>query len=311
MVASMTSLPSRRSILMGGLALGCAAMVAPDAGVQEIAPGVFVRRGLDAEATADNRDAIANIGFIVGGRSVMVTESGGSLADGRWLRGEIRKRTTKPISHVVISHAHPDHCFGAGAFAADKPVVVGHQALRGELAARGDYYRARLAEVMPEADVGPVVMPTLEIADTAEADLGGRKVRFTAHQRGHSSCDLSFLDAGSGLLFPADILFVGRVPSLDGSLKGWLAEIAQLKASGAARAVPGHGPPVVDAAPALADLERYLINLRDETRRAIAAGKSMQQAVDTAGTTERANWRLFDDYNGRNVIQAYKELEWE
>ncbi len=56
---------------------------------------------------------------------------------------------------------------------------------------------------------------------------------------------------------------------------------------------------------------RYLTNLRDETRRAIAAGKSMQQAVDSAERTERANWRLFDANNGRNVIQAYKELEWE
>ncbi len=41
--------------------------------MQEIAPGVFVRQGVDAEATAANRDAIANTGFIVGGRSVLVT----------------------------------------------------------------------------------------------------------------------------------------------------------------------------------------------------------------------------------------------
>ncbi len=307
----MAPLPSRRSFLLSGLALSCAGMAAPGPALQEIAPGVFVRQGLDAVASAANRDAIANIGFIVGGRSVLVTDSGGSLADGRWLRAEIRKRTDKPISHVVISHAHPDHCFGAGAFTGDKPVFVGHHALRGELAARGDYYRTRLAEVMPQADVGPVVYPTLEVAETAEADLGGRKVRFTAHPRGHSSCDLSLRDADSGLLFPADILFVGRIPALDGSLKGWLAQIEQLTGTGAARAVPGHGPPVVEAAPAFADLVRYLTGLRDETRRAIAAGKSMQQAVDTAGAAERANWRLFDDYNGRNVIQAYKELEWE
>ncbi len=55
---------------------------------------------------------------------------------------------------------------------------------------------------MPEADVGPVVYPTLKVAETAEATLGGRKVRFTAHPRGHSSCDLSLLDGGSGLAVP-------------------------------------------------------------------------------------------------------------
>ena len=27
--------------------------------------------------------------------------------------------------------------------------------------------------------------------------------------------------------------------------------------------------------------------------------------------SERARWALFDQYQGRNVLQAYKELEWE
>jgi glyoxylase-like metal-dependent hydrolase (beta-lactamase superfamily II) len=124
-------------------------------------------------------------------------------------------------------------------------------------------------------------------------------------------CDLSMVDSASGLLFASDLLFVGRVPSLDGSLLGWLAEIRRLQAMGVARAVPGHGPLVVDGAPAMADLNRYLTVLRDETRRAIAENKSIEEAVATVGQSERGRWSLFDDYHGRNVTQAFKELEWE
>ena len=51
--------------------------------------GTFIRRGPDAEATPENADGIANIGFIIGRDGVLVTESGGSLADGQWLRREI------------------------------------------------------------------------------------------------------------------------------------------------------------------------------------------------------------------------------
>ena len=37
----------------------------------------------------------------------------------------------------------------------------------------------------------------------------------------------------------------------------------------------------------------------------------IERAVATVGQSERARWALFDAYNGRNVTQAYKELEWE
>ena len=33
--------------------------------------------------------------------------------------------------------------------------------------------------------------------------------------------------------------------------------------------------------------------------------------METAGTAERGNWVLFDDYNARNVTEAFVELEWE
>ncbi|NEU13204.1 quinoprotein relay system zinc metallohydrolase 2 [Methylobacterium sp. BTF04] len=311
----MSSLSAnRRQALFGGLCLCCLPTLGRSAegfGLDEVGPGIFIRRGPDAEATADNADAIANIGFIVGEKSVLVTESGGSLTDGQWLRAEIAKRTDKPISHVVLTHVHPDHCFGAAAFSDDKPVFVGHHALRSALDARGEYYRNRLVEILGPDKAGSVVYPTLEVKDGAEIDIGGRTLRFTAHGTAHTNCDLSMRDSGSGILFPADLLFVTRIPSLDGSLIGWLKQTEVLKAMGATKAVPGHGPTLVDFAPAMADLTRYLTTLRDETRKAVAADLPIDKAISSIGRSERDKWVLFDTYNGRNVTQAFKELEWE
>ena len=149
--------------------------------------------------------------------SVLVFDPGGSLADGAALRAAIRALTPLPIRHVVMSHAHPDHIFGAGAFSGDKPAFVGHARLAAALATRGDYYRERLEEVLGPDAAGPVVMPTLEVEDGLELDLGGRVVRLKAHPIAHTDNDLSLLDAASGTLFCGDLLFVGRVPALDGS----------------------------------------------------------------------------------------------
>ncbi len=310
----MTMRPTRRQTLFGSLCLCClpgSVRASETFVLDEVGPGIFVRRGLDAEATAENNDAIANIGFVIGNDSVLVTDPGGSLADGEWLRGEIVKRTDKPIRNVVLSHVHPDHCFGAQAFKAEGVTFIGHHALRNALEARGDFYRERLVDVLGEDRTGAVVMPTLEVKDKAEVDLGGRTLSFTAHGTAHTNCDLSMLDHSSGLLFPADLLFVHRVPSLDGSLLGWFKAVDALKALGATRAVPGHGPTSVEITPAFADLTRYLAVLRDETRKAIAAGIPIEKAIQMVGQSEQAKWALFDSYNARNVTQAYKELEWE
>jgi len=305
---------SRRDLLLGGLCLCClprAGFAAEAAGVQEIQPGVFVRRGLDVDAAPGNADAIANIGFVIGQDAVLVTDSGGSLADGKWLRDQIRQKTDRPIRHVVLSHVHPDHSFGACAFVDDRPEFIGHARLKPALEARGAFYKDKLSEVLGAGNVGPVVMPTREIGpEGGEVDLGDRKFDFQAHGTAHTDCDLSMMDRSSGLLFPADLLFVKRAPSLDGSLLGWLKELDALEALGAKTIVPGHGPMTVDQK-AFGDLRRYLTVLRDQTRKAIKDGKSIDEAIETVGASEKDNWTLFSDYNSRNATQAYKELEWE
>ena len=315
---SAYALLSRRDALAIGLCACCLpawAAAAPPAlrpwATEEVAPGIHIRRGVDEDLSASNDDAIANIGFVVGRDAVAVTDSGGSLNDGRRLRESIRQATRLPIRYVLMSHVHPDHVFGAGAFSADHPVYVGHAGLPRALSLRWEYYRARTEAILGKDTVGAVVMPTMLVHDHAQIDLGGRVLELTAHGIAHTDSDLTVFDRQTGTLIASDLLFVGRVPSLDGSLKGWLQELALLKSLAAQRAVPGHGPTSVDWPLGCRDLERYLGVLLRQTRAAIAKGRDIDAAVKTVGLSERARWILFDDYHGHNVIQAFKELEWE
>ena len=309
---------SRRDVLLGGACLCCLPGLAARAhsssgstAMQEVASGIHVRSGVDEEATAANAGAIANIGFIVGREAVAVADPGGSLSDGARLRDSIRKVTDLPIRYVILSHVHPDHIFGAGAFLADKPTYVGHARLPYALAERGEYYRGRLDQALGKDAAGPVVIPTMLVTEPAEIDLGDRVLSLTAHATAHTDCDLSVFDRQTATLFPADLLFVRRVPSLDGSITGWLKELAALKALPAQRAVPGHGPAVVNWPAGATDLERYLEVVLRETRQAVAKGMEIGAAAETVAQSERARWALFDEYHGHNVTKAFKELEWE
>ncbi len=300
-----------RRRLLASAALLATAGAAPDFPMQEVASGVFVRRGEDADASAENADAIANIGFVIGREAVAVIDPGGSGADGARLRAAIRARTERPIRHVIETHIHLDHIFGASAFAADHPEVIGHARLPAALAARQEFYRRNLVDLLGPEAAGQALAPTTLVADRQVIDLGGRILEITAHDPAHTDTDLTLFDAATGTLWAADLLFVGRIPVLDGSLTGWQAALAALKPRAAARAVPGHGPVSVPWPAAAADEERYLATLAREVRALIIKGVDIDAASRLAMQGERDKWRLFDDYNGRNVIEAYKELEWE
>src|SRR5260370_32325502 len=92
--------------------------------MEQIASGVYVHHGVTEEAAPANDDAIANIGFIVGGAAVLVIDPGGSAVEGMQLREAILAITDPPIRYVVLTHVHPDHIFGAAAFIDDRPDFI-------------------------------------------------------------------------------------------------------------------------------------------------------------------------------------------
>ncbi|HLZ96749.1 MAG TPA: quinoprotein relay system zinc metallohydrolase 2 [Steroidobacteraceae bacterium] len=308
---------SRREALIAGAGMLWSLAVprsrAADAALvtEAVAPGIHIRRGVDEDASAANGDAIANIGFVVGRDAVAVFDPGGSLEDGQRLRARIREVTRLPIRYVVLSHVHPDHIFGAGAFEQDRPEFVGHARLPDALAQRGEYYRRGLEAVLGKGKAGPVVVPTRLIADRGQLDLGDRLLLLSAHPVAHSDCDLSMFDPSSATLLAGDLLFVERVPSLDGRLKGWQSALKSLQTIAASRAVPGHGPVSVNWPSGANALDRYLEVLLRETRAAVKRGLELSDAVASVGASERGKWKLFDDYQGHNVTQAFKEVEWE
>lgn len=301
------------------LCLRIAAAAAADTSalpVAEIAPGVFVHAGVHQEATAENLGSIANVGFIVGHKCIAVIDSGGSKAAGLRLRAAVRKVSELPVCYVINTHMHPDHVFGNAAFVDDGthdgPTVVGHAKLAAALAVRQRGYLDRVEQALGEAAAGTrVVAPTMTVGDRAEIELGGRKLVLTAWPTAHTDNDLTVFDPSTRTLWSGDLVFVERIPSIDGSLRGWLKVLADIRRLAPARIVAGHGNAGESWQPAVARLEHYLVTVRDETRAAIQARRTIQQAVDDVGKSEHGRWQLFDDYHRRNVTAAYAELEWE
>jgi quinoprotein relay system zinc metallohydrolase 2 len=280
--------------------------------VREIARGVFVHEGRTLALDAPGHDDIANLGFVVGERCVAVIDTGGSVRTGEALRDAIASRTKIPVCYVIDTHVHVDHVLGNAAFRDAKPKFVGSATLPAAIDASRRYFVEHYAADLGASGSGDdVIGPDTTVATTMTIDLGGRTLGLRAWPKAHTDSDLTVTVEDAGVLFAGDLLFVGRVPALDGSVKGWLAAIDELAKSHADIVVPGHGPVSNDIAAAFAPERRYLQVLVDGVRKEIADGKPIEDATAHVGQSEKSKWLLFDTANAHNVSLAYRELEWE
>lgn len=281
--------------------------------VHEAADGIFVFHGQVAEPAADNVGAVSNAGFVIGANSVAVIDTGGSRVIGERLYRAIRAQTDLPISHVILTHMHPDHVFGVSVFEEVGARIVGHVKLATALMDRRESYRTAFERVIGDAPFigSKIVLPEVEVADRSVIDLGGRELELMAWPTAHSTNDLTVLDRETGVMFTGDLVFNDHAPALDGSVRGWVSVLDRMQGQRVAQIVPGHGGPVLPWPEGGADLSRYLSVLIADTRRALDLGAALSIAVDTIATSEAGRWQLFEQFNARNATVAYTELEWE
>lgn len=305
-------LPWLRRIAVGLTLTAATTQAAVAVSLTEVADGVFVHQGVHQDYSADNLGDIANIGFIVGEDCVAVVDSGGSPSVGAALRQALRAVTDKPVCYVINTHVHPDHVLGNVAFTGEDARFVGHHRLPNALLQNAEYFVEQFVRPYGEpTEPSVIVPPEILVEDRLELDLGGRILELRAHPLAHTDQDLSVFDVNTETLWLSDLLFIDRIPALDGSVRGWLEVLETLKEIPAERVIPGHGPVSADWPAAAAAQERYLRTLVEEIRALIVGGGFLEDALETVGLSEQGAWLLFDDYHRRNVTKAFAELEWE
>ena len=286
--------------------------------VTQVNPGVYVHLGALEDWAPVNGGDVANIGFVVGSRCVAVIDTGGTPSVGQALRAAIERTTPLPVCYVINSHAHPDHMLGNVAFndakssAQRAPQFVASAAFTRTLKAREPFYlNALRRDFGIQLDPSAIVYPGISVDKTLELDLGDRVLTLQAWPTAHTDNDLTVYDQRTHTLFASDLLFVQHLPAVDGSLRGWISVMADLKRLDVATVVPGHGA-VSNDWPAAMDAQAvYLGGLLRDARAAVKNLIPIQQAIDRIGIPAGPPWLLTDRFHRRNVTAAYAELEWE
>jgi glyoxylase-like metal-dependent hydrolase (beta-lactamase superfamily II) len=204
---------------------------------REVSDRVFVRRYEFFDQ---------NIGVVLGDEGVLVVDTRTSHPQADEVIEELRALTARPVSVVIDTHGHSDHCFGNHRF---RPAPIwGHERCVAMLRATGERQRAALVTSIPifAADFAAVVIdpPDLTFGEqaTVEIDPGGRSVDLRYLGRGHTDNDIVVLVSDADVMFAGDLLENDATPFFgDAFPMDWPATAERVVDLATGVVVPGHG----------------------------------------------------------------------
>lgn len=271
-----------------------------------LAEGLWLVRGADGPIDFANGGAIANSVILATAAGPVLFDCGPSLAYGTALRRLARQLTGQDPALVLVSHLHPDHDLGAGAFAPE--TVAALPGTITEIARDGPAMTDAMFRLLADWMRGTeLVVPTRRLAPGA-LEIGGRSLRLLA-LAGHSAADLALLDERTGTLITGDLVFYQRAPATpDANLAHWRAALDTLAATPHRLLIPGHGPADATGA-ALAQTRDWLDWLEQALAGAVAAGLDMAEAGELAIPPRFAGLAAARYELQRSVSHFYPGLE--
>jgi len=199
---------------------------------------------------------VPNIGVIEGSHSVLVIDCGLSPQSGHNVLNAARAIAGKRDLILTVTHAHPEHTFGAQAFKGQARIYY-NQLQRDYLAGDGEKllkgFRPLLSpdRVYLLDDVQVTLADEVYQGNHASLDLGDRKVEFWTLGIGHSPGDQVIHIPDQGITFSGDLIeermfpivpfFPPLIRAQDINVRIWQTALTKMMEQRPRIIVPGHG----------------------------------------------------------------------
>ncbi|MEX8193543.1 MBL fold metallo-hydrolase [Comamonas guangdongensis] len=284
--------------------------------LQQLAANVYFVQGVSALGSPANRNFISNAGFVITTDSVVVIDALGSPALAQELVEKIRSLTSKPISHVILTHYHADHIYGLQVFEALGAKIVAHALAREYINSETARLRLQASrqELAPwiDADTRMVAANQWVSGDAERLSIGG--VDFVMQHMGpaHTPEDTAIFLPQSGVLFIGDVVFRNRIPYVgQADSRHWIAALDELLKLPVKVMVPGHGGASDRPGQDMQLTRDYLQYLRTAMGKAAANLDPFDEAYKATDWSRFAGYPLFKEANRMNAYNTFLLMEQE
>jgi len=154
----------------------------------KIAAHTYVIHGPLGEPSVANQGFMNNPGFVITDNGVVIIDPGSSLEAGRMVLRQVRKLTSKPITHVLDTHIHGDHWLGNQAIleAYPKAQLMAHpEMIHKAQAGEAEVWTGLMERLTQGYTKGThAVIPTVAVTENQRFTTGG----ITFHTPGPGKC---------------------------------------------------------------------------------------------------------------------------
>ncbi len=237
----------------------------------------------------------SNGALFVGEEGALVVDPGLTPSIARDFLRAAEEAAGKPVTHVVITHWHPDHALGVVCLGDRSFEVLAHPMTRRRLAEQGALQAKRLAGAAPDpaeaADFAAclIELPDQTVAERRVVDLGGHTVEIFHPGAAHTAGDLVVWSADERFLVTGDVFMHQASPSMgEGSAIVWVDVLNGFIDLAPDHVVAGHFGPSTRA-----DLVRFRDYMAAQVER---VGRALASGVTPEEVVSRVDFEDFDDF---------------
>lgn len=240
----------------------------------------------ESPQTAEVRDGVywvkggngANTTFIVGNDEVVVIDAKTTAAAAEAMLAEIKKVTTLPVKHVILTHSDGDHVGGLTGFPKGLPIIAHANAKRDMEESAADPRSSGLRDYLP-TDV---------VTDDREMTLGGVRVNLHYFGPAHTDGDLVIHLPDQKIAVVGDLVFLAREPLIhrhkNGTSTGLIRVLKGIVALDADTFISGHNDIISKER-----LRQYLAEVEEKQAKIksmMDEGKSLEEIKSAMGVPD-------------------------